>query len=49
VDLNGSALALAGEAIPPLSAARVSAGEVTLAPASITFLAVPAAGNTACR
>ena len=49
VDLNGNALALVGDALPPLSAARVSAGEVTLAPASITFLAVPGAGNPACR
>ena len=49
VDLNGRPLTLAGDALPSLSGARVSAGEVTLAPASITFLAVPAAGNRACR
>jgi len=50
VDLNGSALTLgAGDALPSLSGARVSAGKVTLAPASITFLAVPGAGNPSCR
>jgi hypothetical protein len=50
VDLNGSALSLGpGDALPSLSGARVVAGAVTLAPASITFLAVPAAGNSACR
>jgi hypothetical protein len=49
-DLNGSALTLAaGDALPDLAAVRAAAGEVTLAPASITFLAVPAAGNSACR
>ena len=50
VDLNGSALTLgAGDALPPLKGARFSAGEVTLAPASITFLSVPGAGNPSCR
>jgi heparanase 1 len=50
VDLAGRALALgAGDALPPLKGTRVSAGEVRLAPASITFLAVPEAGNPSCR
>jgi len=50
VDLNGRALTLgAGDALPALAGTRAAAGEVTLAPASITFLAVPAAGNSACR
>jgi heparanase len=49
VDLNGRPLALVGDALPPLSEARVSAGGVTLAPASITFLAVPGAANPSCR
>jgi hypothetical protein len=50
VDLNGSTLTLgAGDALPNLAGVRSAAGDVRLAPASITFLAVPAAGNTACR
>jgi len=49
VELNGKPLALAGDALPALTGAPVPAGQVTLAPASITFLAVPAAGNRACR
>jgi hypothetical protein len=49
VELNGKALTLVGDALPALTAARVTAGEVTLAPASITFLAIPAAGNGSCQ
>ena len=47
---DGSALTLgAGDALPALAGARVTAGEVSLPAASITFLALPAAGNGACR
>jgi hypothetical protein len=50
VRLNGRALALgADDELPALTAAAVDAGLVTFAPATITFLAVPAAGNEACR
>jgi hypothetical protein len=49
VELNGKPLTLIGDVLPALTAARVAAGEITLAPASITFLAVPAAGNDSCR
>jgi len=49
VELNGKPLTLIGDALPALTAARVAAGEITLAPASITFLAVPAAANDSCR
>jgi len=49
VQLNGHDLALlAGDALPELSPVRVPAGRLTLAPATITFLAVPDAGNAAC-
>jgi len=49
VELNGKPLTLIGDVLPALTAARVAAGEITLAPASITFLAVPAAANDSCR
>jgi hypothetical protein len=50
VDLNGKPLMLgAGDALPRLAGAATPKGEVVLAPASITFLAVPGAGNAACR
>jgi hypothetical protein len=50
VRLNGAALALteAGD-LPRMAGIATAAGEVTFAPATITFLAVPAAGNAACR
>lgn len=50
VALNGKELALGpGDALPDLDATPVPAGSVSLAPASITFLAVADAGNPACR
>jgi hypothetical protein len=50
VDLNGKALALGpGDRLPSLTGAARAPGPVTLAPVTITFLAVPNAGNPACR
>jgi hypothetical protein len=50
VELNGSELKLTANGdLPPLTAKPQSAGHVTFAPASITFLAIPKAGNEACR
>jgi hypothetical protein len=47
--LNGRALALnAGDELPPMVGAPTEAGTVMFAPATITFLAIPAAGNKAC-
>jgi heparanase len=49
-DLNGVALTLGPEGdLPELKGAAQKAGNVTLAPVSITFLAFPDAGNAACR
>jgi hypothetical protein len=50
VRLNGIALSLteAGD-LPRLAGMATAAGEVMFAPATITFLAVPAAANPACR
>ncbi len=49
-ELNGAVLELgAGDALPPLAGVAVAAGPLTLAPATITFLAVPGASNDACR
>jgi len=50
VDLNGKRLELGpADALPVLRGAEVHSETVTLAPASITFLAVPKAGNAACK
>jgi heparanase len=50
VDLNGTALTLGpNDALPVLAGAPTPAGDVTLAPATITFLAIPTAGNAACH
>ena len=47
--LNGAPLALrAKDALPSLTALRQSGETVTFEPATITFLAVPEAGNRAC-
>jgi hypothetical protein len=50
VRLNGHTLSLdeAGE-LPPLAGVRTAAGPLVLAPETITFLAIPGAGNGACR
>ncbi len=50
IQLNGQELKLGrGDALPALRGARVGAGTLELAPASITFLALAQAGNAACR
>jgi hypothetical protein len=50
VDLNGVELKLgANDAFPPLAGTPVPAGPLSLAPATITFLAFPGAANPACR
>jgi len=50
VDLNGSELDVSADGdLPVLKGKAQSAGRVTLAPASITFLALPNAGNASCR
>jgi len=50
VRLNGSVLKLgAGDRLPPMQGAPAAAGASTFAPATITFLAMPAAANNACR
>ncbi|MGJ7918526.1 hypothetical protein ACI48D_24030 [Massilia sp. LXY-6] len=48
--LNGQALALgaAGE-LPPLPGQALAGGALTVAPASIAFVTLPAAGNPACK
>jgi hypothetical protein len=49
-DLNGTALGLgAGDSLPEMRGAPVDAGPLTLAPATLTFLAVPEAANSSCR
>jgi len=49
VRLNGTRLSLddSGE-LPHLTGMKVEAGTVTFAPATITFIAIPGAGNGAC-
>ena len=50
VDLNGRQLVLGdNDALPQIKGKLTKAGSVSLAPASITFLAMPSAGNAACR
>jgi hypothetical protein len=50
VELNGSELKLgAHDALPEMTGKPTHAGQVKLAPASITFLAFPNAGNASCR
>ncbi|HEY1213552.1 MAG TPA: hypothetical protein VGE93_07950 [Bryobacteraceae bacterium] len=50
VDLNGTELKLgADDAIPELTGVPAPAGEITLAPASVTFFAVRQAQNASCR
>lgn len=49
VELNGTVLQLGpGDALPTLTGAPIDAGEVGLDPATITFLTISGAGNTAC-
>ena len=50
VDLNGKQLKLGpGDSIPRLNGVRAPSGEITLPPASITFLAIRGARNANCR
>jgi heparanase 1 len=50
VALNGTALTWDGKSdLPRPKGVAAAAGEVTLAPATITFLALPEAGAAACR
>ncbi|HEX4285405.1 MAG TPA: hypothetical protein VHZ28_09930 [Terracidiphilus sp.] len=50
VELNGANLALTSTGdLPPLDGAEQASGQVSLAAASITFLAIPGAHNPACR
>jgi hypothetical protein len=50
VQLNRGTLALdVNDALLSITAAPTPAGVVTFAPATITFLAIPAAANRACR
>ena len=50
VQLNGTELALAkDDALPAFEGAAIAAGNLTLAPTTITFLTVPTAGNGVCR
>jgi hypothetical protein len=48
VRLKGQPVALGpGDALPALSGAQTDAGDLTLAPATITFWTIPTAGNPA--
>jgi hypothetical protein len=50
VDLNGKELKLgSGDSIPSLTAVPTHSGQITLAPASITLLAIRKADNASCR
>jgi hypothetical protein len=50
VDLNGGVLNLSADGdLPQLKGKAQSEGRVTFAPASITFLAFPHAGNASCK
>lgn len=49
VELNDQELRLtANDALPALAGAAAASGTLVLAPATITFLAIPGAGNAAC-
>jgi heparanase 1 len=50
IQLNGAELALtSGGDLPALDGVPQASGQIALAPASITFLGVPAAENASCR
>lgn len=50
VKLNGKILAMQpGDKLPPMTPVAAAKGTLNLAPASITFLAIPGAANKACR
>ena len=48
--LNGMELVLGpSDALPAFTPSAIAAGNVTLAPTTITFVTIPTAGNDACR
>jgi len=50
VRVNGTTLTLGeGDTLPSIPGAPTPAGPMTFAPATITFVVIPEAGNTACR
>ena len=50
VQLNGTTLALDDkDGLPPIEGVPTPAGTLTFAPATISFLAIPEAGNRACQ
>jgi hypothetical protein len=50
VRLNGHVLATSdSDELPPLASEPTAAGTVRFAPATITFLSIPDAGNPSCR
>jgi heparanase len=50
VELNGSGLDVSADGdLPALKGKAQSGGSVSFAPASITFLAIPNAGNASCK
>jgi hypothetical protein len=50
VQLNGKELALgANDEVPSFAGVSTASGNVVFSPASITFLALPEAGNDACQ
>lgn len=50
VELNGTELKLGGgDSLPQMKGRSEHSGQITLAPASITFLAFPKANNASCQ
>ena len=50
VQLNGNTLRIdADGTLPPITGEPISPGHVRFAPASITFLGIPNAGNSSCQ
>jgi hypothetical protein len=50
IALNGTDLALGeNDRLPPIAGARVTSGTVSLPARSVSFIAIPGAGNRACR
>jgi hypothetical protein len=50
VELNGKELDVSADGdLPPLKGKAESGGRISFTPASITFLALPSAGNASCK
>jgi heparanase 1 len=50
VSLNGTALKVAEDgSLPPMAGEHVGSGTLQLAPASVTFVAIPSAKNASCK